>query len=714
MYIKKLINYVQKNYIFFSESEVNNLLDFNVNEFFLSFFTKVNLQKNNKKLVKIWVKIFYFKEKYKENPCEFFYKFCKKEEDLIKWYKFFLSISNVWKLYDLFSYRKEKYWQSALYKKYYWKFAVIEDKLKQKYETYEKEIKYKLSIQHLERLIHKKDFNKAKLYLKKLVWEYPDKLSLYDYFSKINKLVIADLKKSIESKEFEELSLDIKWAWKQWNEKYSDLNEKQLLEELNKLLNEEKTDEWIKLANWIIKNKKVKQIKKVIKLKNKLVNLEIDHIRLKQISDFEDELKLLEKLIEDRRIDRLLWVVQWIFAKYEFVDKKPLKKYIPLVFKIEKEIDVSLLGDWMSKIEKFFMRYAKLSQSDLYFVYDKMAWFMKAQVDIKMSLNILKIQANTLALKKLIFTLIHWINTWYTMTDILAQFKEIPHRDISMLKVSEQVWWFETTFESLKQIYEDSIYRKKKIKSMMIYPLVSIVISLIIMVLMLIWVFPKFILIYNQFWIDLPLPTKIMLFLSDFLRYHWLISIIIVIWFTILLKVFMWTKLWKIFKSRLLLHFPIISEIYKKAEILHFLENLSMMTKGWLPITKIVDYLIDWVDNYFFKKELTVIKMLILTWDSFAKAMGVTDDIVSYKSSVIPIEIAYWIKVWEDTWKLAEVLDNLFVNYKKEFHLYMENLQQVLEPLLVLVIWWMVFILVLSIFLPMMWIYHQISKQVKF
>jgi len=53
MKVKKLLDFVNKNYIYFSELEIETLFGFDINKFFLSVFTKINSQKNNKKLVRI-------------------------------------------------------------------------------------------------------------------------------------------------------------------------------------------------------------------------------------------------------------------------------------------------------------------------------------------------------------------------------------------------------------------------------------------------------------------------------------------------------------------------------------------------------------------------------------------------------------------------------------------------------------------------------------
>jgi type II secretory pathway component PulF len=205
-----------------------------------------------------------------------------------------------------------------------------------------------------------------------------------------------------------------------------------------------------------------------------------------------------------------------------------------------------------------------------------------------------------------------------------------------------------------------------------------------------------------------------MLILSDFLQHHailffwWLFGFVVLIW------LFFKTHIWMIVKSYLLLKLPVIKDLYKKAQLIYFLENFYVMMKWWLWITEILDYLINSVDNYFFKKELILVKMLVLTWDPISKAMWITEDIVSFKSVLLPVEVAYWIKIWEDTWKLTEVLWNMLENYKKDFKIYLDNFSQILEPILMLVIWWLIFVLVMAIFLPMMGIYQEISKQVKF
>ena len=81
MKVKKLLDFVNKNYIYFSELEIETLFGFDINKFFLSVFTKINSQKNNKKLVRIWVKLYEFKELYKKYPCEFNFTFCEDEKN---------------------------------------------------------------------------------------------------------------------------------------------------------------------------------------------------------------------------------------------------------------------------------------------------------------------------------------------------------------------------------------------------------------------------------------------------------------------------------------------------------------------------------------------------------------------------------------------------------------------------------------------------------
>ena len=712
MKIKKLLDFVNKNYLFFPEEERNYLINLDINKFFLSAFTRINA---NKKLVKIWVKLLEFKEDYKKNPCEFDYTKCNNEKQLIKWFKFIVFIKNPDKLDSLFDFWKEKYWETQNYKKFYEKYLVTKNDILKKLEEYKETEKFKLSIQQLERLIYEKNDQKAKLLLKKLIANYPEKIKLYNYFEKISKTSAEKYKENLENlKEENEIDFSILSSenyQNQNNETYENLSDKKLIQKLNIFLKKQELEKWIKLSNYILEHRKNINKRKVKKIKQKLIKIKLDQVKKEQQKEYNNELKILEKLIQDKRQDRALWLLQWLFSKYSFINKKWLKKYIPKIYKLEQEQqDIKNIN----KLELFLFKYTKLTEKDLFFFYDKMAWFISAQMDIKTALTILQWQAKSIWLKKLTYKLISWINTWKNITDILSEFKEIPRKDLSMIKVSEQVWSFDKTFTTLKQMYEDIIFRKRKIKSMLIYPSITIFVAFVIIVLMLMFVFPKFVEIYNQFDIELPLPTRIMLFLSDFLQNNFIIFLWSIIWFIIFITLFFKTKIWYIVKSWLLLKIPIIRELHKKNETLLFLENFSAMLKWWLSISEILDFLIEWTSNYFFQKEFTLIKMLVLSWDPISKAMGIQDNIVAYKSSILPIDIWYAISVWEKTWKLTEIIENLLGNYKKEFKLYLDNFQQVIEPSLILIIWWLIFILVLAIFLPMMWIYQQIAKQTRF
>lgn len=684
----KFLDFIIENYYHFEN--IYELIFENIDLFF-----EKALKVENDEISK---KIKHYYNSYIWNKSLYDYKQTKTEKELINWYYILEKIWDLYLINKFFNFWIEKYWETKEYKHIFNIFLKNKDKIQENSIKVKNKIEKQKNLFLFEYYLNKWNLEKAKSLLKNAILLDPYDDKLYKNYDLLRNLYLKNLQDEFWKRYFyEELGKYLK-----------DIKDKKNFEIFIK--NTKDNDIKIRIVNYLIENN-IFEKSYLEKIKQKIIKDYVNENIKNDQKNFKFQINILNRLIQTKRLDRLIWDLQYAFNYFDLADKKKLKK---VVIKIKEITGDRIRKDILNiNLDDYFMKFTRLKDKDLLFFYEKLWWFIKAQVNISLWLQILYMQSKSLAVKNLSKSIIDWIKSWKKISEVMASFKEIPKRDIALIKVGEEVGWFEYVFDSLKEYYQDTIYRKKKIKSMMIYPTITILVWILVLIAMLIYVFPKFVEIFKQFNAPLPFITQFFISLSDILRnyYIYLITLFLIVFVSLFL--FFKTTTWYVVKSFLFLHLPVISQIHKRLEVINFLQTYYLLLKWGVNITTLFDFLIESSNNYFFQRELKLAKELIVTWDTISKALGLWENIASFKSVLLPVEIVYAIKVWEETWKLEEVLRNLIYNYKEDFKIFVNNLQQLIEPFLILFIWWLAFMLILSIFLPMINLYRILYSQIK-
>jgi len=248
---------------------------------------------------------------------------------------------------------------------------------------------------------------------------------------------------------------------------------------------------------------------------------------------------------------------------------------------------------------------------------------------------------------------LEWLESGLKLSEVMAWYPIVWKRDISLIKIAEKTGKLDLIFNNIAQEYKESENRKKKIKSVMIYPTIVITVTIAIFIWLLIFIVPKFVKFFGEVWVELPLITRIVIWLSNWLKTNYIIFIWMVIWFIILLKLFLSTEVWKWVKSYLTLKLPVFKEIAYRNNIIYFTSNLWLLLKAWVPLLEALDIIIEWMENKIYKRELKRIRHEVEIWVTIWKAIGIGElsDRVKYTNTLIPIDVAYAIDIWEKTWR---------------------------------------------------------------
>lgn len=239
--------------------------------------------------------------------------------------------------------------------------------------------------------------------------------------------------------------------------------------------------------------------------------------------------------------------------------------------------------------------------------------------------------------------------------------------------------------------YETEI--KSKVKGAIRYPIIVIVgISIAFSVLMTL-VVPKFIDIFAQSKVELPLPTRILIGISWVFQNYWFVLLggIIAIGFSFFYYIrtpagrYQWDKI--------KLKMPVFGQLFLKTAMSRFTHMFETLNKSGLPILQTMDIVAKTLGNAYIGKEMEKIGQGI------EKGQGISKPL--QESKMFPPLVVRMIAVGEQSGSLDEMLKNVAEHYDSEINYLIENIVGLIEPILTISIGSLVLLLALGIFMPM-------------
>lgn len=251
----------------------------------------------------------------------------------------------------------------------------------------------------------------------------------------------------------------------------------------------------------------------------------------------------------------------------------------------------------------------------------------------------------------------------------------------------------QASLEFLADHLEKEYYLISKVQRAMYYPGFVLGAFVLIFIFMMTTVVPNMVEFLIEMDQELPLITKIVIGLSSFMvRFGWLI-LLAIIGLGLALSFYLKTSSGKEALDGFKLKMPIFGKVFKKTYLAHFTKNLSTLIKGGLPIIQALDVSGRVVGNIVFQK------IIFKARDEVSK--GNTISSVLEKEPIIPPVVSQMMKTGEKTGRLDYVLENLADFYTREVDNVVDNISQLIEPILIIGLGAMVGILITAVLMPM-------------
>jgi len=264
---------------------------------------------------------------------------------------------------------------------------------------------------------------------------------------------------------------------------------------------------------------------------------------------------------------------------------------------------------------------------------------------------------------------------------------------IAMVKTGETGGVLDTVLLRVADNIEREVELRRKIKSAMTYPLVVVILVTFILAAMLLFVVPQFETIYAQLGGKLPLPTRILLGVSQALRNYWYLFMGFVAASVFALRRYKRTERGRATVDAAKLKIPIFGQLFRKTALARFSSTLGMLLRSGVPILQALDIVADTVNNKVLSKAVVDVQGSVREGESIAKPLS--------RHAVFPPMVVQMLAVGEETGAVDTMLDKVAEFYNSEVSASVDALTSLIEPLLIAIVGGAVGAAVIALYMPM-------------
>lgn len=303
-----------------------------------------------------------------------------------------------------------------------------------------------------------------------------------------------------------------------------------------------------------------------------------------------------------------------------------------------------------------------------------------AGLPVSRALSILAKQSKNKKFITLMEDLISSINQGETLSHAMERHQNIfSNIFVSMVKAGEESGKLSFSLRAIASQLEKSNSLTKKVKGAMIYPAVIISLMLVIGIVLMVYMVPTLTATFQGLNIALPLPTRIIIAISDFLRSNIILTLLAIISAVMGSTYFLKTNTGKNFSDYVVLHMPIFKTLSKEVNAARTSRTLSSLVSSGVEIVEAIRITSNVVSNHYFKNIL----------EEAAKKVEVGEllsSVLSGKDSLYPIFVGEMLAVGEETGKMTDMLENIAVYYEGEVDQKTKDLSTIIEPFLMILI----------------------------
>ncbi|MCM8782742.1 MAG: type II secretion system F family protein [Candidatus Omnitrophica bacterium] len=354
------------------------------------------------------------------------------------------------------------------------------------------------------------------------------------------------------------------------------------------------------------------------------------------------------------------------------------------ILKSETEVPISIFGG------AFF---GKVRSSDLALFTRQLADLLEAGITILNALAILSKQTENKRLLKVIADIHDYIKTGNSFTAALGRHPSVFSKlYVSMVRSGEVSGTLESVLKRLSDFLEEEEEFKTKVQAALAYPILMAVVGIATGLVLLTFVMPRVVGIFEDMGQSLPFITVLLLAASKFIRGYWYIMAALVIFLFFVIRQLNNTPEGKSFFDRLRNRIPILGPFLKKVDIARFTRTLGTLLNNGVTILASLEIVTDIVSSELAKKDLKEAFNKVRDGSPLASALA--------GGRYFPLFVTNMIAVGEESGQVERNLLKIADAYERETDKMIKIISSLIEPFMILIMGGIVGFIVISILLP--------------
>jgi type IV pilus assembly protein PilC len=347
--------------------------------------------------------------------------------------------------------------------------------------------------------------------------------------------------------------------------------------------------------------------------------------------------------------------------------------------------------DWWSRIKSLT---GTVKVMDLIIFTKQFRSMLGAGVPILRLLQILELQTENQGLKEAIAKIVQDIRQGSSISEAFEKYPKIfSPLYCSMLKAGEISGNVPGVLDRLIYIIEHEAKIKSDIKSALRYPMIILIALAIAFVILLTFVVPSFASMFSKSGLVLPMPTKVAMLLSGYLKNYWYVILTFMAIIIFGLSAYFKTDNGRFMRDAFLLELPILGPLFKKAALSRFASIFAILQTSGVPVMQALTILSETIGNAAISRDFDYVR------DRVEEGAGISTPLKSAKYFT-PM-VVDMIAIGEETGNIDEMLREISKHYDDEVEYSVKGLSEAIGPILIVGLAAIVGFFALAIFMPM-------------
>lgn len=336
----------------------------------------------------------------------------------------------------------------------------------------------------------------------------------------------------------------------------------------------------------------------------------------------------------------------------------------------------------------------RISEKDIAFFTRQLATMMKAGVPLLQSFDIVGRGHSNPRVSRLLLEIKGDVESGTSLSQAFRK-----HRGYfdalycNLVAAGESAGVLDSILDRLASYKEKMLAIKGKIKSAMFYPAAVVIVAIVVVVVIMIFVIPAFKQVFSSFGAELPMPTLVVIAMSDFfVKFWWVFFFIVAGFVSGFLFLAKRSDKFRMIVDRAMLRLPILGEVLRKATIARWCRTLSTMFTAGVPLVESLDSVAGASGNAVYMEATKKIQSEVATGTSLTVSMQ--------NRNVFPNMVIQMTQIGEESGSLDAMLSKVADFYEREVDDAIAAISSLIEPAIIVVLGVIIGGLVIAMYLP--------------